>query len=305
MQKYIAPRLEHVLGDTWCIVTGFARIPIYMPERSNAVMIDSGVEKTDRAGLLTLLEQENIRVSAILTSHFHFDHIGNHAAIKEKHGAEIYMTYFAALLGRNPLYQTAVTYESMMTAILRGGPFDNPADHMFSANDDSVTAAGYTFKILPLPGHAQEHVGFVTPDGVAYLGDTILSQQVLRGIRVPYLTCCREDLEAKASVLEMNYPCYILAHNGICTSGIRELAQENIDSLQDKLQMIESLCDQYVTMERLTAEMIQSRSGDGNSLLRVIGAKRNMQTLVEYLQETGRLDIRARDGYVEYIRSTK
>jgi len=46
------PYLERVMGDTWCIVTGFARIPLYMPDRANAVMIDSGLKNPDRQGIL-------------------------------------------------------------------------------------------------------------------------------------------------------------------------------------------------------------------------------------------------------------
>jgi hypothetical protein len=35
----------------------------------------------------------------------------------------------------------------------------------------------------------------------------------------------------------------------------------------------------------------------------VIGGKRNIQVLVEYLVETERLDFRVREGYVEYRRA--
>lgn len=89
------PYLEHVLGDTWCIVTDYSRIPLYMPDRAQAIMIDSGLKKPDREGILSLLEQEKIHVSALLTSHFHRDHTGNHAAIRAVHNCTVYMTPFA------------------------------------------------------------------------------------------------------------------------------------------------------------------------------------------------------------------
>lgn len=302
MERNISPRLEHVLGDTWCIVTGSYRIPLYMPDRDNAVMIDSGLKRPDREGLLALLEQEKIRVSALLTSHFHRDHVGNHRVIKEIHGAHVYMTPFASAVCSNPGNQTASTYESFLLAAIRGGPFESPTDHIFLPSDPQLTAAGHTFRLLPLPGHAQEHTGFVTPDGVAYLGDTLLTRQILQKIRIPYCVSCREDLAAKEAVKSLDYPCYILAHNGVCTE-LGELAQENIDNLHAKLRKVEELASRYITLEQLAARYLLESGGDGNVVGKVTGTKRNVQVLVEYLQESGRLDIRARDGFLEYIRT--
>lgn len=274
-----------------------------MPDRANAVMIDSGLKQPDRMGILTLLEQEQIRVSAVLTSHFHRDHTGNHRALKEKYGAHLYMTPFASAMYNNPQKQAGI-YESSFVDLLRGSSVEGPMDHLFSLKDGFITAAGYNFRILPLSGHVHEHTGFVTPDGAAYLGDTILSKHILQGIRIPYCTFCREDLEAKAAVLEMDYPCYILAHNGVY-SHIRELAQENIDNMHSKLCMVESMARRYITLEQLSAEVLRYTGGDSDSLLQVIGNKRNVQVLVEYLQEMGRLDIRAKDGQVEYISTAR
>ena len=56
MNNSATPYLEHVLGDTWCIVTDYCRIPLYMPDRTQAIMIDSGLKKPDREGILFLLE---------------------------------------------------------------------------------------------------------------------------------------------------------------------------------------------------------------------------------------------------------
>lgn len=300
MDRYATPRLTQVKGDTWCIVTGSSRIPVYMPDRENAVMIDSGLKNPDRYGIMALLEQEKIHVSAILTSHSHRDHIGNHRAIKEKYGSAIFMTPYASAICNNP--QKSSAYESSMLAILRGGLVSCTSDHLFEPSDNAVTAAGYSFDLIPLPGHAQEHTGFVTPDGVAYLGDTILSRDILHAVRIPYCTFCAEDLDSKAKAKELSYNCYILAHNGVSES-IRELAQENIDNMHEKINMVESFTAHYITLEKLAAAVLEHTHADTNSLIKVLGGKRNVQVLVEYLQETGRLDVRAKDGYIEYCRT--
>ena len=301
MDRYTKPRLEHVKADTWCIVTGSSRIPLYMPDRGNAVMIDSGLKNPDRYGILAVLEQENIHVCALLTSHFHRDHIGNHQIIKSRYDCRVYMSPVTASYCSDPLKFSA--YESNLLSKLRGRTSTFTPDVIYDPNADTLEAAGYSFQLIPLPGHAQEHTGFVTPDGVAYLGDTILSRDILYAVRIPYCTNCKEDLEAKEKAGALNYELYILAHNAICT-GIRELARENIDNMHEKINMVQQFASSYITLEALAAKVISHTGGDPDSLLKVVGSKRNVQVLVDYLLETGRLDVRAKDGYIEYIKTT-
>lgn len=301
MDRFVKPRLEHIKGDTWCIVTGSCRIPLYMPDRSDAVMIDSGLKNPDRYPILAVLEQENICVTSLLTSHFHRDHIGNHRVIKEKFGAQIYMTPFTSAICDES--KTTAVYESSMLAILRGGPVKCKPDFLFDYIDQDLNVNGCKFHCITLPGHAQEHSGFVTPDGIAYLGDTILSRDILHAVRIPYCTFCTEDLEAKAKARDLCYDGYVLAHNCVCDS-IRDLAQENIDNMHEKIDMVESFATQYITIEALAAKVMEHTHVDTGSLVKVLGAKRNVQVVVEYLQEHNRLEFRAHNGYIEYIKTT-
>ena len=295
-----APHLEHVMGDTWCIVTDYCRIPLYMSDRAQAIMIDSGLKNPDREGILSLLERENIHISALLTSHYHRDHIGNHAAIKEAHGCKVYMTPYAEIVGREPSNLQAIGYETCTMFKARGPyPFCKP-DGIILPNDTSFTVSGITFPLLWLPGHAVEQVGFVTPDGVAYIGDTLLSDHVMQAVKLPYYTCLRLDLQAKESLRNLHYNRYILAHNGVYDE-IGGLIDRNIANAQEKLTIVEKLADHWQTLEQICAAMMAHFGFDLNSSTKVVGSKRNIQILVEYLVEVGRLTVRVRDGYVEYI----
>lgn len=301
MREQIAPYLEHVLGDTWCVVTGFCRIPLYMPDRTNAVMIDSGLIKVDRDGILLLLEQEGIHITSLLTSHFHRDHIGNHAAIKEKHGCTVYMTPFAAIIAEERCNLQFTGYETYVFTRARGEyPYGMP-DQLIPRDATRITASGYSFGLLWLPGHAVEQVGFVTPDQVAYLADTLLSEHLLQTIRLPYYTSLKLDLEAKEALRGLSYRRYILAHNGVCDA-LDALIDQNIATAHAKAAMVEGIADHWMTLEQLCAAVMAHVGVDLNTVSKVTGSKRNIQVLVEYLLETGRLTARARDGYIEYMK---
>lgn len=295
--------LQHILGDTWCIVTGSGRLPLYFKDRQNAVMIDSGLKRPDREPLMELLDKEGIRITSLLTSHFHRDHCGNHKPLRERYGCKIYMSPYTEAVCGDSINLKSGGYESFFMAKARGGSFSCPADVIILRTDETVTASGATFKILHLPGHAQEQMGFVTPDGVAYLADTILSEDLLKAVRIPYCTYCMKDLEAKASVLEMDYPVYILAHNGVVQGkDMKALAELNIKNMHEKIDMVEGLLmEKPITLEELAVAAMKHTGGDLTNPVKVFGAQRNVQVLLEYLMETERVVLILEDGFLKYI----
>ena len=299
MGQRIVPYLEHVLGDTWCIVTGYCRIPLYMPDRSQAVMIDSGLKHPDREGILALLEQEHIRVATLLTSHFHPDHVGNHTALKAAHGCSVYMTPFARIMSRDPSNLQAVGYETYTLRKARGPYSYCGPDQIIPEGAEEICVDGITFRLLWLPGHAVEQVGFITPDDVAYLSDTVLSDHVLQAVRLPYYTCLRLDLQTKELLKNLRCRRYILAHNGVCDA-LCDLIDRNIATAREKLRLVEAQAKDWCTLEQLCAAVMAHLKMDLNAEAKVIGGKRNIQVLVEYLVETERLVFRVREGYVEY-----
>ncbi len=292
-------QLEHVLGDTWCIVTRFCRIPLYIPDRAFAVMIDSGLKRPDREGILELLKKENIHVAALLTSHFHRDHIGNHSAIKKTHGCRVYMTPYSAIVSADSHNLIASGYETVTMYKARGHNSYCQPDEIIPRDAEELTVCGYRFKLLWLQGHAVEQVGFITPDNVAYLGDTLLSDNVLQSVRLPYYTCGRLDLEAKESLRTLQANRFILAHNGIYDN-IDGLIDRNIANILEKLDLVKSVAGEWKTLEQLCVAVMKKFDFDLNDTMRVVGSKRNITVMVEQLVESGELAVRIRDGYVEY-----
>ena len=300
MREYIAPYLEHVLGNTWCIVTGYCRIPLYLADRSQAVMIDSGLRDPDQKPILELLEREKIHVAALLTSHFHRDHVGNHEAIKARHGCTIYMTPYCAIIGQDPANLRFSGYETYTMSKARGLYPQRTHDEIIPWEAESITVCGYRFGLIWLPGHAVEQLGFVTPDDVAYLSDTLLCDQAMSKIRMPYCTHCGLDFAAKESLRGKIHKRYILAHNAVCEE-IDGLIDRNLAYMQERLAIVENAADAWMSMDTLCAVAMAKMGTDLNHIIKVIGAKRNLQVLIEHLVETGRLVARVREGYIEYI----
>ena len=301
--RVVTPYLEPVLGDTYCIVTTYCRIPVFKLGGGRVVMIDSGLAVPDREGILALLRKENLRVAAILTSHAHIDHTGNHHAIQQEHGAVVYMTPFNASVSETPMNLKSYLHGTSYRGVIEyGASMLCRTDRIILPKDTAVEVEGARFQILRLPGHTPEHIGFVTPDRVAYVADTLMSDSVLDAVRIPYCMCCELDIQSKRKVQKMDWARYIIPHNGVYDD-VKQLAERNIQKLLDKIEMVYDAVDHYMSMEQIVAEVSAAMGVQGDTVYKINVSDRNIRIFVEHLLDTGRMVQRANESVKEYDRT--
>lgn len=299
MYQNIEPYLEPVKENTYCIVTGYSRLPVYKLDEQNIIMIDSGLPR-EWEGIEGCLEKEKLTVKAVLSSHYHPDHIGNHLRLRKKYGAMLYLSPFAANAKADPMNMLGsmagvTTYRQVKNHF--GESF--APDVYLDWNAASVTVEGAEFQILQLPGHCAEHMGFITPDNVGYVADTVLSKNIIEHLRSTFTTCVELDLISKEKLTELNCDKYIVAHNAVCDS-IRELAIQNRDHMLARLELLEQIAVDYMNLDTLVAKFLEVTDNQLDSVRKVAGTRRNVIPLVDYLMDTGRFTARVKDGYIEY-----
>lgn len=301
MREIIKPYLEPVKGNTWCIVTGYARIPVYKLNETETILIDSGIP-ADGPGIVECLQEAGLRVKAVLTSHKHPDHVGNHLLLRRSFGCKLYMSRYTASACAEPMNQVEsylgmASYRSIAKMMVE----EFIPDAIIDWRADHITVEGIRFEILHLPGHCAEQMGFVTPDNVAYLADTVLSEHIVTKLRTSYCTCVELDLQSKEAVSRLNYDRYILAHNEVCDS-VAQLAILNRDILLSKAELLASLATDYVTLEELVRRLMIQTGNDLSSVHKIRGTHHNVHVLLDYLVDTEALTVRAQDGKLEYKR---
>lgn len=299
MYQNIEPYLEHVKGQTFCIVTGYSRLPVYKLDETNVIMIDSGLPR-EWEGIEKCLDNGRFTVKAVLSSHYHPDHIGNHLKLRQKYGAKLYLSPFAAAAKADPMNMLGsmagiTTYRQVKNHF--GQPF--APDVYLDWNAPSVEAAGAVFQILQLPGHCAEHMGFITPDNVGYVADTVLSKNIIEHLRSTFTTCVELDLASKEKLTELTCDKYIVAHNAVCDS-IRELAIQNRDHMLARLELLEGIAAEYMSLDALVAKFLEVTENQLDSVRKVAGTRRNVIPLVDYLMDTGRFTATVKDGYILY-----
>lgn len=187
--------LRHVLGRTWVAEASTALLPIYRVTDTDIILIDTGYAKLDRAGLTALIEDRGFHLRGIICSHAHFDHSGNVRYLQQRCGAKAAAHIIEAGISVNPdAYRAnyvALTYGKSREFFLEECFV---ADTIIGPEDDFLDFCGVRFGILQLPGHSAGHIGVVTPDNVAYVGDCLIDQQQIDSAKLPTSMFIARDL---------------------------------------------------------------------------------------------------------------
>lgn len=286
--------LLHVLGNTYAASAATALLPVYKLNDREVVLIDTGYAKLDRAALTNLIDGQGWRLRAVLCSHAHFDHTGNVRYLQEKYGAEAAISLIEAGISVNPdsyrANYVALTYGKSREIFLEEC---FTADRVIFPQDDHIDVDGARFAVLPLPGHSAGHVGFVTPDGVAYVGDCLISQSEIDNAKLPTSMFIARDLESKESLRATDYPAYIIAHKEIITdrAAWNALIDSNIAFIHRKeRELLDDLTDGMTFSDWIYAfcrrENVRTRQELKFSIV-----ERNFTNFTDWLTDTGKVRV--------------
>lgn len=292
--------IREVKGNTFCIDTGMSYIPFYKINDEEIVMLDSGWAEGEREGIDELLEKNNFKVVAIICSHAHIDHIGNNAYYKNKYNSIIAMPAYEAHICSSTV-NLKVYYSSQSLADVeeRFGHMVCDTDIMIFDNQDKICVCGIKFKILHTPGHSPAHICIITPDNVAYVGDALISYEVMRGAKMPYAFILREDLKSKEKLYNLKCSKYVVAHKGIYDD-ITNLIIDNIEFLKNRAERVYDFIDGTITMEEIMSATLKNFNIHAKTIARYAILERMLRSYVEYLNEIGKIDLIMEDGFLKY-----
>lgn len=295
----------HVLGNTYAAVGSTALLPIYKLNERDIVLIDTGYAKLDRAGLVNLLDGSGLVPKYVLCSHAHFDHTGNVRYLQERYGAKAILSLIEAGISVNPdsyrANYVALTYGKSRELFLEEC---FTADRVLRETDTSLELDGRVFGILPLPGHSAGHLGFVTPDGAAYVGDCLISQSEIDGAKLPTSMFIARDLESKAYLKTTDYPVYILAHKEVVRrEALEGLIDRNIGFIQSKRAELLEVLEDGMTFSEWIGAFCQRENVRTHNELKFSIVERNFSNFVSWLTDSGAVMVRREFCAKRYYRA--
>ena len=284
--------LRHVYGRTYAAVGATALMPVYKLTDTDIVLMDTGYARLDRSALVNLIEGNGFRLRGIICSHAHFDHTGNVRYLQQRYGCQAAAQIIEAGISVNPdAYRAnyvALTYGKSREYLLEEC---FPADVIIPADAGHLDFCGARFGILQLPGHSAGHIGVVTPDGVAYLGDCLIDEEQIAAAKLPTSMFIARDLESKESLRNLRRPAYIIPHKQVLTD-IGPLIDRNIAFIHDKgRELLEDLED-GMSFDQWIYAFCQRENVRTRNEFKFSIVERNFANFVDWLTDEGKVEVR-------------
>lgn len=230
-----------------------AKIGVYVADKEQAYLIDSGNDKDAGRKVRQILEQNGWHLTAILNTHSNADHIGGNRYLQTQTGCKVFSGGIEAAFTAHPVLEPSFLYGGYPCKDLR---------HKFllaqesDVTDFSDASFPKEIEIIPLPGHFFDMVGFRMPDGVVFLADCISSRATLEKYAVSFIYDVGAYLETLDMVEKMEGAMFVPAH-AEASANITELVRYNRDKVHEVAERILAICETPANFERILQEVFK------------------------------------------------
>lgn len=261
-----------------------AKIGLVRLNNTDVCLIDSGNDKDAGRKVRQILDANGWKLTAIYNTHSNADHIGGNKYLQAQTGCKIYALGIERDFTRHPILEPSFLYGGNPPKELRRKFLlaqESEAEELTA----DVLPEG--FEIIPLYGHFFDMVGFRTPDDVVYLADCLSSKETLEKYRIGFIYDVAAYIDTLEKVKNMEAKMFIPAH-AAATQSIAELAQYNIDKVNEIADKIAQFCQEPINFETLLQKLFDEYGLTMNfEQYALVGS--TVRSYLTYLKETGRL----------------
>ena len=261
-----------------------AKIGLVRLNDTDVCLIDSGNDKDAGRKVRQLLDKNGWRLTAIYNTHSNADHIGGNQYLQKQTGCKIYVPGIECDFTCHPVLEPSFLY---------GGYPPKELHHKFLLAQDSdaeeLTADKLPkgFSVIPLPGHFFDMVGFRTPDDVVFLADCLSSRETLDKYQIGFIYDVGAYLDTLEIVKTLQAKLFIPAHAEAAES-ILELAQYNIDKVNDIADHIVELCGNPICFEQLLKRLFDDY-GLNMTFEQYVLVGSTVRSYLAWLKDSGRI----------------
>lgn len=270
-----------------------SKVGIYRQNEKDVYLIDSGSDKGSAKRTLRICNEQGWNIKGIINTHAHADHIGGNAYIQEITGCDIFCSTLDIPFIKHTLINPLHIY---------GGYFPQDLRHKFflaessEPKDISSPDFPHELKIYDISGHSLGMIAIVTPDNVAFVGDIVCSEFILKKYGITYLLDIKKHLQSLEFVLNMDVDTFIMSHVET-VNDIKPLIELNRNKIFEIADKITELCETPKTFEAILSELFYTYELSMNFKQHsLVGS--TVRSYLSFLKEDGKLQTIVENNYL-------
>jgi len=222
----------------------------------SAILIDSSVDDDTARKILKLLENHHLQPKAIINTHFHADHCGGNAYIKNKTNATIYAPEIEADFIQHPYLQPFVMFsgadppKDLQNKLLMQAP--SKVDHVIKSEEKLLQIEGIEVEIVRLPGHSPNQIGIGTGN-VLFCADSIFSLEILAKHKIPYLCDVGKQQETLTTLKTIKNK-HVVPSHGEPTRDVTQM----VDAYTKFIEETETYLTRLLSEEKRTDQILKA-----------------------------------------------
>lgn len=284
----------HRVGEHTYYIESPAKIGVYLAD-GGAYLIDSGNAKDAGRKVRKILDDNGWQLRGIVNTHSNADHIGGNRYLQQQTGCKIFSTGIEKAFTESPILEPSFLYGGFPCKELRH-KFLLAAESEVTDFSDGDFPSG--LEIIPLPGHFFNMTGFRTPDDVVFLADCLSSRETLDKYQIGFIYDIAEYLNTLERVKGMNAKMFVPSH-AAATDNIADLAQYNIDKVNEIADLITALCETPSSFEKILQSLF-AEYGLKMTFEQYVLVGSTVRSYLAWLHDTGRLDVGFEDNMMSW-----
>ncbi len=252
--------LKHLIGRSYCLETPAASLGLYLGDDNHCLLIDSG-EAAYGQQVVNMIHQQGWRVSALINTHAHADHCGANRIIADTFGAAVYASAAEKVFLENPWLIPYTLFSAHPPRSLANRFIVPPASPKVDVLEPGTRViSGISLNIIDLGGHTPGHIGVMTPDGILFVGDSLLSSQSYQTFPCLVMADVAKQLASLDLLEKIHFKELCLAHGG-CSDQPGSLIDQNRVWLKELINdVLLALPGQLLSREEIVGRIIAGRT---------------------------------------------
>ncbi len=273
------------VGENTYYIDGPLNLGVYCLGDGLVCLIDSGSDKDAAKKILAIIEGQGWTLDSILVTHSHADHMGGCHYLQAKTDCRILGPGLDRCVMEHPVLEPALLFGGYPPKALRNKFLMAKSCR---AEELSPEALGENLKLLNLDGHSFSMAGIGTEDGVWFLADSVLSEELLEKHQVPFLFDVEAYLRSLDLICTLEGMLFIPAH-AAPTDDIVPLVTANRAWIMELLSLIKDFTWKGIPFETLLKQFFDHKGMTMDfSNYALVGS--TLRSCLSYLADKGEVE---------------